>query len=337
MDYNELTDIIIQTNNYLQKKAISFVSQSLTVRNWLIGHYIVEYEQKGKDKSQYGEHLLGKLSGSLKSRGLKGSSLTNLKLYRKFYLTYPSIGQSLPDQFIPEEIAGTLKDKSPSTPGTKKSKGLPELLINKLSFTHIVELIKEEEPLKRAFYEIEAIKGNWSVRELKRQRESLLFERTGLSKDKEKLLKTVKDTSVELSPKDIIRDPYVFEFLGLKQQEVLEEFKLEQILLDHLQEFLLESGKGFCFEARQKRISLDNEDYSIDLLFYHRVLKCHVIIDLKIRKFRHEDAGKMNFYLNYIKPKLSDFRSLPAPCTKCRGQTNCKVFTFTYSVKTNNF
>lgn len=178
-----------------------------------------------------------------------------------------------------------------------------ELLINRLSFTHIVELTRENNTLKRAFYEIHAIKGNWSVDELKRQMGSLLYERTGLSKNKEKLIQLTNEKATELVPSDIIRDPYVFEFLGLKPKEVFEESKLEQALLDHLQEFLLELGKGFCFEARQKRILVDDEYYKIDLVFYHRILRCHVLINLKTRKFLHKDASNVNFYLNYYKDK----------------------------------
>lgn len=176
-----------------------------------------------------------------------------------------------------------------------------KLLLSNLSFSHFVELIKVDKPIKRLFYEVECIKGNWSVKELKRQIGSLLYERTGLSKNKKKLLAMVHQESSQLIFDDFRRDPYIFEFLGYKQKDILLESDLEKALTDDLQGFLLELGRGFCFEARQKRITINNEHYFIDLLFYNRILKCHVLIDLKTREFSHIDAGQMNFYLNYFK------------------------------------
>jgi predicted nuclease of restriction endonuclease-like (RecB) superfamily len=297
MNFEQLIETISQTHDYLQQKAISSVNQSLTIRNWLFGYYLVEYEQSGEDRAQYGGQILKKIASSLKP--VKGFSVTNLKLYRQLYITYPSIGQTLSDQLVSEEIVRTLKKLEVSK---KEELGVkPLLLISRLSYSHLVELMKEEESLKRAFYEMQTIKGNWSVRELERQRGSLLYERTGLSNNKEKLLAITQEEAVQLLPADIIRDPYVFEFVGLKQYEVLKEEKLEEALLNHIQQFLLELGKGFCFESRQKRITVDNEHHYVDLVFYHRQLKCHIIIELKTRKFNHGDAGQMNFYLNYFK------------------------------------
>lgn len=304
MNFKLLIEAINQTHDHLQQKAVSSVNQLLTTRNWLFGFYIVEYEQRGEDHSKYGEKLLSSIASELKKMDIKGTSLTNLKLYRQFYLLYPSIGQTVSDQSLPESIFQTASGKSLELQKSSKGESIgvkPDLLISRLSYSHIVELIKESDPLKRAFYEIQTIKGNWSVRELERQRGSLLYERTGLSKNKEKLLKITQDEATELVPSDIIRDPYIFEFLGLKQQEVLKEEQLEEALLDHIQQFLLELGTGFCFESRQRRITVDDEHHYVDLVFYHRQLKCHVIIELKTRKFNHADAGQMNFYLNYFK------------------------------------
>ena len=299
MNFKELIATIQQTHDHLQGKAVAAINQSLTLRNWLIGLYIVEYEQHGEDRARYGTKLIQELSETL-SKKIKGISVTNLKLYRQFYRTYPAIGQLLTDQSLSSSV---MKQIAPYLPVLKaKKEGVaPELLVSRLSFTHLVELLKEETPLKRTFYEVQAIKGNWSVKELQRQIGSLLYERTGLSKNKEKLMQIANDKAIQLTPQDIIRDPYIFEFLGLKEQEVIQESELEQKLLDHLQQFLLELGKGFCFEHRQKRITVDNEHYRIDLVFYHRILKCHVLIDLKKGKFSHTDAGQMNFYLNYFK------------------------------------
>lgn len=299
MDFKQLITNIQQTHDYLQEKAVTAVNQSLTLRNWLFGFYIVEYEQNGKDRAKYGQQLL-KTIAEKTSKQIKGMNDRYLRDCRQFYNTYPHIIDLADKLSLPNQIWRSATPKSKT-----KKKGTTigisaEMLVSRLSYTHILELTKESEPLKRAFYEIQSVKGNWSVRELERQRGSLLYERTGLSKNKEKLMQLTNDKALQLTPQDIIKDPYVFEFLGLKQQEVLGEAELEAALLDHLQEFLLELGKGFCFESRQKRITVDNEHHYVDLVFYHRVLKCHVIIELKTRKFNHGDAGQMNFYLNYF-------------------------------------
>lgn len=321
MNFEQLIETFEQANEYLQEKAVSAVNQSLTIRNWLFGHYIVEYEQSGEDRAKYGEKLVNSLSRKLQNSGVKGVSITNLKLCRQFYITYPQIGQSLPDQSLKK----SLSEKS----GNDNKNGEyidGAIILSRLSFTHIIELLTIEDPLKRLFYEVETIKGNWSVRELKRQTGSLLFERTGLSLDKKGLLQTVNKNAVPVRKEDIIRDPYVFEFLGLPQKDEVSESDLETALLNHLQEFLMELGNGFCFEARQKRITVDNEHFYIDLVFYHRVLKCHVLIDLKIRKFLHTDAGQMNFYLNYYREnEMYDDDNLPIGILLCTDKDEATV------------
>ncbi len=202
-----------------------------------------------------------------------------------------SIGQSMTDQLTSK--------KSQSV--TDQFEIDPVIFLNNISFTHIVELLKIENPLKRLFYEIQIIKNNLSVKELKRQIETLLFERTGLSDNKEKLLKITKGEISDIKAEDIIKNPYFFEFLGLKHTEVYTETKLEEALLNHLQEFLLELGKGFCFIGRQYKFRIGDEYYKADLVFYHRFLRCHVIIELKTRAFRHSDSSQMQLYLNYFK------------------------------------
>jgi predicted nuclease of restriction endonuclease-like (RecB) superfamily len=176
-------------------------------------------------------------------------------------------------------------------------------LIQKLTFSHFVELLRLDDPLQRAFYEMECVKGVWSVRELKRQIGSLLFERLGLSTDKEKLLRLTAEEVTPFLPADIIKDPYIFEFLGLAPKEVFREKDLETALLDHLQEFLLELGNGFCFEDRQKKIRIGHSDYFVDLVFYHRKLHCHVLIELKVEPFNHVNAGQLNTYVNYYRKR----------------------------------
>ena len=339
MNFEQLIQAFEQANEYLQGKAVSAVNQSLTIRNWLFGHYIVEYEQSGEDRAKYGDKLLNSLSWKLQNSEVKGVSITNLKLCRQFYITYPQIGQSLPDQSLRKLLSVKSGDDRKSNEGIDGA-----IILSRLSFTHIIELLTIEDPLKRLFYEVETLKGNWSVRQLKRQTGSLLFERTGLSLNKKGLLQTVNKKAVPARKEDIIRDPYVFEFLGLPRKDEVSESDLETTLLNHLQEFLMELGNGFCFEARQKRITVDNEHFYIDLVFYHRILKCHVLIDLKIRKFVHTDAGQMNFYLNYYRAnEMYDGDDLPIGILLCTdkdevtvkyaiGNMDNKVFVSRYKV-----
>ncbi len=309
MNFNDLRLSIKQTHEIIQIQAGKAVNSFLTVRNWIIGFYIVEYKQNGNDKANYGDKLIVELA---KEINIKGLSNTNLKLCRQFYLIYPQLYQvilnfvseqnlELPIHFsIGQSPTDQLKNaKSQSI--TDQLQIEPITLLNNISFTHIVELLKIEEPLKRLFYEIQIIKSNLSVKELKRQIETLLFERTGLSTNREKLLKITKGQIIDLKAEDIVKDPYFFEFLGLKYSEVYTETKLEKALLNHLQEFLLELGKGFCFVGRQYKFRIDDEYYKADLVFYHRFLRCHVIIELKNRAFRHSDSSQMQLYLNYFK------------------------------------
>lgn len=313
MDFDHLVERFLSTGTYLQKRAFIAVNRATTVRNWCFGLFIVEYEQHGEDRAQYGKRLIERLSASLNGQGMKGVSVTTLKLCRQFYLAYAEIGQTLTDQFeiplrtpnsssttdVKPSIRQTLTDQLAVT-DTQLENHWKRMMAT-LSFSHFVEIMQLEEPLKRLFYEVECINGNWSVRELKRQIGSFLYERTGLSRDKQALLRLVSEEATQLAPQDVIRDPYVFEFLGFSPQDVLLEHQLEKALLDDLQSFLLELGKGFCFESRQKRITVDNEHFFVDLVFYHRILKCHVLIELKTEKFHHTHAGQLNFYLNYFK------------------------------------
>lgn len=346
MNFEQLLQTFEQTHNYLQGYAVSAINQSLTIRNWLYGYYIVEFTKNGEDRAKYGDKLLTALAADLKRKKIKGLSQRNLYNCCQFYLTYPSIRQLLPDKELPKSILQTLSAKSEITKQDQEDTGVPpQLLIVRLSYSHLVELIGEKDPDKRTFYEIEAIKGNWSVRELKRQMGSLMYKRTGLSKNKKDLLAKTNATALRKTPEELIRDPYIFEFLDLPQQEEFSEDDLEAALLDRLQAFLMEMGRGFCFEARQKRITVDNEHYYIDLVFYHRILKCHVLIDLKIRKFKHMDAGQMNFYLNYYREnELADDDELPIGILLCTdkeeatvkyaiGNLDNKVFVSRYKVE----
>ena len=314
-------DLLIQNINttcsVMQAEAIRSVSRSLTLRNWIIGYYIVEYEQNGKDRAVYGDKLIEKLSRELSH--LKGISATNLRLFRTFYLMYPQIQQTVSAEFktklLPIQQTVSTKLQIP----VKK-------LINSFTFSHFIEFLRIEDNLKRVFYESESIKGNWSVRELKRQINAQMYERIGLSKDKKEMMKSIHTMSENLLPQQIIKDPYILEFTGLEQKVKYSENDLESALLDHLQDFLLELGNGFCFESRQKRISIENEHDKIDLVFYHRILKCHVLIDLKIREFQHSDVGQMNFYVNYYKNEISNRDdNPPIGLILCANKNNTKV------------
>lgn len=299
--FETLVASIADTSRYFQQQAQKQVNVALTLRNWLIGAYLVEYEQHGQDKAEYGEKLYKNLAKKLQEQGIKGLSFTNLHLCKQFYVEYPQIVQTVSEQ-LPMMVQGGINILPSTSISTKKPPVEWQLdaheLINRLSFSHIIELLKADTPLKRFFYESQAIKNNWSVRELQRAMNSMLFERTGLSTDKAAVVqKHAQGTG--LTAEDVFRNPYMLEFLGLSEKAEYSESDLEQAIINHLQTFLLEMGKGFCFEARQKRITFDNTHYRIDLVFYHRILKCHILVDLKMGAFDHADAGQMNVYLNY--------------------------------------
>ncbi len=306
-DFRNLLSTIELLHVKLQQYAVNAVNQMLTIRNWLIGYYIVEFEQNGKDRAEYGAELLNKIAGKLTIKGLTAPELSRC---RQFYKIYPHILGTLSQELkkqLPKAIFVTLSQKSKVLSAEKENHVLPSLnVITKLSFSHIVELIKIEDKLKRSFYEIEAIKGAWSVREMRRQINSLYFERTGLSKNPEKLSELVQKRTKPLAPEDIIKNIYTFEFLNLPVQDIVEESDLEKALLDNIQQFIIELGYGFCFEARQKRILIGEKYYFIDLVFYHRILKCHVLIDLKIGEFNHGDIGQLNTYLNCFKDEICE-------------------------------
>lgn len=321
-DLQELVSLIGETQQYFKLQASKQVDTALTLRNWLIGYYIAEYELNGADRAEYGAKLIDRLSKQLSAKQLRGFSPISLRLYRSFYLAYPKIQQSLTVKSYmtdfqhfgilarSSEESGSLKkmvergvissENLTLQPIQEKSQIDIDKLINHLSFTHFIELLKADTTLKRSFYEMESIRSNWSVRELQRAMNSMLFERTGLSSNKQAVLEKYGNQE-KLLPEDLFRNPYMLEFLGLKEESEYSESDLEQAIINHLQTFLLELGKGFCFEARQKRLTFDNKHYRIDLVFYHRVLRCNVLIDLKLGEFTHADAGQMNVYLNYYK------------------------------------
>jgi len=335
--FDKLIDNVYQAHNVLQENVKKIINQNLTMRNWLIGCYIVEYEQNGEDRAEYGTNLLDRIAKKLKARNLKGLDSRALRNCRTFYLIYPQIWgsvtaklQTVDNDIVKSMPAKSVKNWGSVTTELKEDPQLePELLLSRLSYTHFVELIRIDDSLERLFYEVETIKNNWSVRELERAVNTALYVRTGLSKNKETVIAKFKNQK-PAKVIDIIRDPYFLEFLGLEERSEYNESDLEQAILDHLQKFLIELGTGFCFEARQKRITFDNTHYRIDLVFYHRILKSHILIDLKIGKFDHADAGQMNVYLNYFKDnEMSDGDNPPIGLILCgsKGEALAKYAT----------
>jgi len=267
---NQYKNLITDIGDLLKigrKAAIKKVNSVLMETYWNVGKRIVEFEQAGIPKAEYGKELLKELSKDLGKQFGKGFSRTNLQYMRLLYVKYPKY----------------------------------QTLSGKLSWSHYIELLSISDDNSRSFYEKQCTHENWSVRELKRQRNSALFERLALSKNKKEVLELSQKGIVIEQSKDIIKDPYVFEFLNIPENKQYSEKSLENALIDKLGHFLLELGKGFAFVGQQYRITLNNTHYYVDLAFYHRILKCFVLIDLKTGKVNHQDIGQMNLYLNYFK------------------------------------
>lgn len=294
-NFQSLTAAIEQVHHELAAQAAKAVNVSLTVRNWLIGYYIAEYELNGQDRANYGEKLLQKLAAKLKEIGVPTCDKRRLYNYLRFYQTYPEIVRTAPAplrKLLPGEIAAEPQQKVRTAPAQFK-------LLENLSYSQLELLFAIEQADQREFYEQQCIAGNWSVRELKRQIGSLLFERSELSTEKQKL-KQLTESTADTQPTTLtIRDPYIFEFIGLKATEVMSESHLEDQLLNKLQQFLMELGQGFCFEARQQRILIGDTYNFVDLVFYHRILKCHVLVELKLEPFSHENVGQLNTYVSW--------------------------------------
>ena len=305
--FDELSSSILQTHQSAQASAIKAINQMATLRNWLIGCYIVEYEQKGSDRAKYGDRLLKRLEERVNTKGLNETLFRNA---RTFYQIYPQVSllfekSAMPSHKLITGIHPTLSDELETLPAvihpTPSDEFItsPKSLVEKLSFSHITEIMTQKDPLARFFYETECIKGTWSVKELRRQISTNLYFRSGVSKDPKKLLSALEPETN--TPALTIRQPFTFEFLGLNAKDVVTEGDLEDALIDHLQEFLLELGKGFCFESKQKRMIIDDEYFFADLVFYHRVLHCSVIVELKNDEFKHEYLGQLNAYVSYYK------------------------------------
>lgn len=326
MNFNQLTEILHRTHKGLYQNAVKAVNINLTLRNWLFGYYIVEFEQNGEDRAQYGKQLLVNLAKQLSIKGLTAPELSRC---RQFYAVYPEIFGVLTQESLKLKLTGIFTDFNKglilglptqnlsltenndilnSQLITDKSESNSNSyyisILQSISYTHFTELLKIEDDLKRKFYELLIIKTQPSVAELKRQIHSLSFERLGLSGNKELAFEQMQQKITPIENKDLVKSHYFFEFLGITQPQLIEESILEQALINHLQEFIIELGNGFCFEARQKRILIDDEYFFIDLVFYHRILKCHVLIELKTEQAKYEHIGQLKVYLQHYKHKV---------------------------------
>jgi len=293
--FDDLISVVKDIHLKSYHAAMKAVNRYATMRNWLIGFFIVEYQQKGRDRATYGEKLLKSLEESLRTRGLNVTLFQNSRL---LYILYPQLGD-----LFQINIQPTLSVKSTSIEiqptASVKFRNNAEVLVSKLSFSHFCELVHISDDTTRLFYETECIRCGWNIRELRRFIATNLHIRVGMSRNPNAVIASIPTGDVYQTLD--IRQPYTFEFLGLKATEVLKESDIEEALLSHLQEFLLEMGKGFCFEARQKRMIIDDEYYYADLVFYHRILHCNIIVELKNDQFRHERLGQLNAYVSYYK------------------------------------
>lgn len=319
-DFNGLVAHIQQTQDVLQSNARLVINRHVTAKAWLTGYYIVEYEQKGADRAKYGEQLLKKLAERLKDK--KTFSYRTLRLYRQFYLVYSRLEVPIKNylcgnQPIWQSVIAKLQ--------TSNSEGIiirqsviaksastqinevcvePQNLFDKLSFTHLAAILPISDPLERAFYETMAIRGTWSVRELQRQIDTNYYIRSGWSQKPEALARLVDGKAETDSLALDIKSPFTFEFLGLQAKDVVEETDLETALITHLQDFILELGMGFCLEERQKKMLVDDRYFKADLVFYHRILKRHVIIELKAHRLNYADAAQLHMYLAYFRKNI---------------------------------
>jgi predicted nuclease of restriction endonuclease-like (RecB) superfamily len=326
LSFDGLVASIQQVHVEMAARASRAVNRSLTLRNWLIGLYIAEYEQQGADRARYGEGLLDQLAARLVRAGVARAEARELRRYRLFYAAYPRIWETLSP-----ELKAQLFPTAAGPPMTIRESPSPESgvpasdVLARLSFSHIAELLTCEDAAARGFYEGACLRGAWSVRELRRQIGSLYYERSRLSQDTAGL--SAASRGVEsAAPVLSIRDPYVFEFLGLKPAEVMTESHLEAQLLDKLRDFLLELGHGFCFEASQKRILIGDSHNFVDLVFYHRVLKCHVLVELKLAAFSHENIGQLNTYVTwYRRHMMTDGDQAPVGILLCTHKDHALV------------
>ena len=313
-EFERLVELCRRAHEETRRSAARAVDRSLVVRNWLFGWYIVEYEGGGSARRElYGKELINRLSNRLRANGIKGCSPTSLRKCREFYQVSAKIQQTVSvGSGTLSKIQQTLSVESLSPSLISAAPNLTRIAEQfSLGWSHYVTLLSVTDPEARRFYEIEAADNGWSVRELKRQLNSSLYERLALSRDKHEVRRLAREGQVVERASDLIKDPVVLEFLGLEEKPAYSENDLETAIIDRLQQFLLELGKGFLFEARQKRFSFDDSHFFVDLVFYNRLLRCYVLIDLKTGKLTHQDLGQMQMYVNYFDRYVKTDDELP--------------------------
>ncbi len=302
---NDLAPLVTELRGLIHSARHSVATTVNTLQvmtNFEIGRRIVEHEQKGEKRAEYGKELLKALSVRLVEEFGSGFSPVNLSQMRKFFLTWKDrvscpIFQTLSEKSDDGETLQTQPDKLATTQTVSAKSGKPAFT---LSWSHYVLLLTIKNPDERSFYEIEAYQSDWSFRELKRQVASCLYERLAISKDKGEIRQLANEGQIITRPADMLKEPYVLEFLGLDEKSGYSESDMETAIIDQLEQFLLELGKGFLFEARQKRFTFDEEHFFVDLVFYNRLLRCYVLIDIKLDKLKHQDLGQMQMYVNYF-------------------------------------
>jgi predicted nuclease of restriction endonuclease-like (RecB) superfamily len=296
-NFDALVELCQRTHEGLRGRAIRSVDIAMVARNWLIGWYIVEYEQLGADRAKYGSGLVDRLAERLHT---KGASATNLRKFRQFYREYPI-----------QQTVSVESGKALSAPLNWQAVSVELLGKFSLSWSHYVALLSIDNPEERQFYEIEARDGSWGGRDLERQIASSLYQRLAMSRGKKEIRGLSQKGQTVEKALDIIKDPLVLEFLGLEEKPGYSEEDLETAIIDRLEHFLLEMGKGFLFESRQKRFTFDNDHFYVDLVFYNRLLRCYVLIDLKRDKLAHQDLGQMQMYVNYFDRHVKAEDELP--------------------------
>lgn len=343
-DLAALVSLFAQTHRALQQRAARTVDTVLVVRNWLFGYYLVEYEGAGASRADlYGKALIAEVSAALTSRGIKGLSPTNLRKCRAFYEAYKDVGDpalardgssTLPRIQQAPPVESPLEESFVTALGPAGSlfgatfEPLVEALGGRfpLGWTHYVTLLTVTNPEARRFYEIEATSNSWGTRELERQIASSLYERLALSRDKAEIARLAEQGLVVAQAADIIKNPYVLEFLDLQEHSTYSERELETAIIGKLEQFLLELGKGFLFEARQKRFTFDNDHFYVDLVFYNRLLRCYVLLDLKLDKLTHQDLGQMQMYVNYFDRHVKTAEEAPTiGILLCRRKSDALV------------
>jgi len=323
--YERVTQIVEAARAQVSRS----INSAMVHAYWLIGREIVEVEQAGEERAAYGDELIGRLAERLTARFGKGFTKTGIKRMRQFYWSFPQ-GSYLPAEMCGQNKGAAVRDQSPLDPKGAAPRhlfvGEPPLFPPLLSWTHYRLLITVSNREARAFYEIEAARENWSTRELERQMSSLLFERLAKSREKDEVLALAKRGQQVAVPRDVLKDPIVLEFLELEERAHWLEKDLEQAIIDRLEPFLLEFGKGFCFVARQKRLTLDGDHFYVDLVFYNRLLRCFVLIDLKLGKLTHQDLGQMQMYVNYFdRFQREDFEEPTVGIILCSDKNDAMV------------